>query len=324
MTFTPSPAPLRGYLIVLGGTFFWSLTGILIKFLLTQYGIEPLSLAFWRVLIIAVFLFAALAILKRDDLRLARRDLVLFLLYGLIGVAAHQIIWITSVQYNGATVATMLNYITPAIVAVLAWKFFSEPLDRAKVFALALSLAGVVLVARAYDLRQFQINPIGIAVGIGTGFTFAAYTLLGRLATRNYSAWTALFYAFLFGALFLLPFNFLPREFVPMRATPDGWLVLLFLALVPTLGGFGSFTIGLSLLPASVVSLLSAIEPVLTAGVAYLVFGETLDALQLVGAGMILASVLMLRPRFANVIASETKQSPQDPLGIASPKVGSQ
>ncbi|MBI3740982.1 MAG: EamA family transporter [Chloroflexi bacterium] len=315
---------LRGYLIVLSGTLFWSQTGIFIKILLTRYEMEPLSLAFWRVSIIAVFLWLAIAALKPQLLRISRRHLYLFLLYGLLGVAIHQIIWITSVNYNGAAIATVLNYTSPAIVAVLAWKFLREPFDRAKFFALMLTLTGVVLVARAYDLRQFQLNPIGLVAGLGTGIAFAAYSLLGRLATRNYSAWTAMLYAFVFGALFLLPLNFFSRDFFPLRAMPDGWLVLLFLALVPTLVGFGSFTIGLSYLPASVVSLLNAIEPVLTALAAFIVFGETLDALQIFGAGMILISVILLRPRSKNVIASEAKQSPNATLGIASPKSGSQ
>jgi drug/metabolite transporter (DMT)-like permease len=292
-----SRAPLRGYLIVLGGTFFWSLTGIFIKILLTRYGMEPFSLAFWRVTIISTFLFLALALLKRQSLRISRRHLFLFVMYGLLGVTAHQIVWITSVNYNGAAVATMLNYTTPAIVAVLAWRFFHETLGKEKLIALALSLSGVALVARAYDLHQFQLNPLGLLAGIGTGLTFSSYTLLGRLATRSYSAWTAMFYAFLFGGLFLLPFNFLTGDFVPMRAAPDGWIALLFLALVPSLGGFGAFTIGLSYLPASTVSLLSSIEPVLTATMAFFLFGETLNALQIFGAALILSSVVLLRPK---------------------------
>ncbi len=323
MSIQPS-APLRGYLIVLGGTFFWSLTGIFIKYLLTRYGMEPLSLAFWRVTIIAAFLFAALALLRAALLRISRRHLFLFLMYGLLGVAAHQIVWIFSVNYNGAAVATVLNYTTPALVSVLAWRFFRETFDRWKLLAVILTLAGVALVARVYDPRQIQLNPLGLLLGLGTGLTFASYTMLGRLATRSYSAWTALFYAFAFGALFLLPFNLLTRDFFPLRAAPDGWIVLVFLALVPTLGGFGSFTVGLSLLPASVVSLLSAIEPVFTATTAFFVFGETLDALQILGAALILSSVILLRPRSANVIAStRSAASLKDSLGTA-PKGGSQ
>ncbi|MDE3089317.1 MAG: EamA family transporter [Chloroflexota bacterium] len=289
--------PLRGYIIVLAGTVIWALTGIVIKILLTRYGMETLTIAFWRVFIVTAFVFLALLIVDAKQLRLAPRDLGWFAAFGLIGVAVHQFVWITSVQHNGAAVATVIIYTSPALVAIFAWRFMREAMDRTKLTALALTLAGVVLVARAYDAAQIQLNPIGLAAGVGSAFTFATYSLIGRAVTRRYSAWTSLFYAFLFGTLFLLPVSLVVREFVPTHLPVDGWGTLFFLALVPTLGGFASYTIGLSHLPASVASILAAFEPVTTAIVAYLIFGEVLDALQLIGAAMILLGVVTLRPK---------------------------
>lgn len=289
--------PLRGYVIVLAGTVILAFTSIVIRILLTRYGMNPLTLAFWRVAIVTTFLFAALLSINSRHLRIAGRDLALFLAYGLIGVALHQLVWITSVQYNGAAVATVLVYTSPAIVAVFAWRFFREAMGWTKVLALVLTVLGCVLVARAYDLQQFQLNPLGLLAGLGSAFTFASYSLFGRLATRRYSAWTAIFYAFFFGTLFLLPVSLFTHEFVPLGLPPDGWGTLVFLALVPTLGGFGAFTVGLSHLPASVASMLSALEPVTTAIVAYFLFGEVLEPLQLLGAALILWAVVMLRPK---------------------------
>ncbi len=289
--------PLRGYIIVLSGTVIWALTGIFIKILLTTYQMDTLTIAFWRVLIVTAFLFAVFLLVDAKSLRLAPRDIVLFIFYGLIGVAIHQLVWITSVEYNGAAVATVIIYTSPAIVAVFAWRFLRETMDRSKLIALALTIIGCALVARVYDAQQIQLNWIGLAAGVGSAFTFATYSLLGRVATRRYSAWTSLFYAFLFGTLFLTPLGLFARDFVPARLPLDGWGTLFFLALVPTLGGFGAYTIGLTHLPASVASILAAAEPVTTAIVAYFVFGEVLDLPQLLGAGLILWGVIMLRPR---------------------------
>ncbi len=290
-------APLRGYVIVLGGTVIWALTGIVIKILLTRYGMDPLTLAFWRVFFVTLFLFVGLVTLNAGYFRIAPRDLVIFVFYGLIGVALHQLVWITSVQYNGAAVATVIIYTSPAIVAVFAWRFLHESIDRTKLIALALTVLGCALVARAYDPAQIQLNAIGLAAGVGSAFTFGTYSLLGRVATRRYSAWTSIFYAFLFGTLFLTPLGLIARDFVPLGLSLDGWSTLLFLALIPTLGGFAAYTIGLSHLPASVASILAAFEPVTTAIVAYFMFAEVLAPLQLLGAALILLSVFMLRPR---------------------------
>lgn len=289
--------PLRGYVIVLTGTVIWALTGIVIKILLTTYHMETLTIAFWRVLIVTAFLFVALVVIDHEQLRIAPRDIGAFCVYGLIGIGIHQIVWISSVQYNGAAVATVIIYISPVIVGVLAVRFLHEGMNRTRLIALALTIIGCVLVVRVYDLTQVQLNLSGIAVGIGSACTFATYSLMGRFISRRYSPWTSLFYAFFFGLLFLLPVAFFTGNLMPATLSPDGWTTLAFLALVPTLGGFGSYTVGLSHLPASVASILAAFEPVTTAIVAYFYFGETLEPLQLIGAGLILGSVVMLRPR---------------------------
>ncbi len=289
--------PLRGYIIVLSGTVIWALTGIFIKILLTRYGMHTLTIAFWRVLIVATFLFLALLALDAKRLRIAPRDIGIFFLYGVIGIGIHQIVWISSVQYNGVAVATVIVYSSPAIVAIVATRFLRERMNRTKLIALGLTIIGCALVARAYDVRQIELNALGIAAGIGSAFTFATYSLLGRSVARRYSAWTSVFYAFLFGTIFLLPLSLFLRDVLPVNLAFEGWGTLVFLALIPTLGGFAAYTIGLSHLPASVASILAAFEPVTAAIIAYFVFGEILEPLQLVGAGLILASVIMLRPK---------------------------
>lgn len=290
-------APLRGYVTVLAGTVIWAFTGIVIKILLTTYGVETLTIAFWRVFFVTAFMFLVLLFVNVDLLRIAWRDVPAFFLYGLIGIGIHQIVWISSVQYNGAAVATVIIYTAPAIVAILAARFLREKFTRVKIIALVLTIIGAALVARAYDVNQVRLNMLGIAVGIGSACTFATYSLMGRFVTRRYSAWTSLFYAFFFGMLFLMPIVLFAGKLLPTNLPLDGWGTLLFLALVPTLGGFGAYTFGLSHLPASVASILAAFEPVTTAIVAYFMFNEILEPLQLLGAGSILLSVVLLRPR---------------------------
>lgn len=294
---THAEAPLHGYIIVLSGTVVWALTGIVIKILLTRYGLDTLTIAFWRVLIVTAFLAVTLLVFNPQSLRIAPRDLGVFFIYGLIGIGVHQIVWISSVQYNGAAVATVIIYTGPAIVGIFAARFLHERFTRTKLAALALTVIGCALVARIFDFGQLALNWVGIVVGIGSAFTFATYSLIGRVLSRRYNAWTALFYAFLFGLIFLTPVALFARQTMPSTLSFDGWGWLVFLSLVPTLGGFASYTIGLSHLSASVASILAAFEPVSTAIFAYFIFGEVLDTTQLIGGGLILWSVILLRPK---------------------------
>ena len=67
-TTTDAPVPavqpaVRGYVLLLVSTVILSSTGVLIKFLLNDYQLEPLALAFWRVLLVGLALGSASSLL---------------------------------------------------------------------------------------------------------------------------------------------------------------------------------------------------------------------------------------------------------------------
>lgn len=293
----PQATSARGYIIVLIATALMSTTGILIKYLLVDFNMPPLNLAFLRVLIVTTALGSTLFVLKRDDLKIQRRHLIYLILMGVVGVGLHQLLWVTSVNLNGAAVATVLVYINPTIVALISIRFLGEKLDRTKVIALVLTLLGMILVAQMYNPENLKLNGLGILVGLGTGITWATYAVVGQFISRRYSPWVSLFYAFFFGALFLLPLQLFAGNVLSLGTQTTGWVVLFFLALGPTLVGFGLYTVGLSQIPASVVTLIATLEPVFSIILAFILFHEVLEIPQLFGAALILLAVIMLRPK---------------------------
>lgn len=294
---TTNAVSVRGYVIVLIATSLMSLTGILIKYLLVDFHMVPLNLAFLRVLIVTTALGLALALFRRVYFKIHRRHLIYFVVMGIIGVGLHQLAWISSVNLNGAAVATVLVYINPTIVALVGVRVFGEKLDRTKIIALVLTLLGMILVAQMYIPANLQLNGLGILVGLLTGVTWATYAIIGQFVSRKYSPWATLFFAFLFGTLFLLPLQLYTGNALSLGTQWMGWAILLFLSLGPTLVGFGLYTVGLSQIPASVVALIATLEPVFTIIIAYFLFGEVLDIPQIIGAGLILFAVILLRPR---------------------------
>jgi len=171
---------LKGVLIALAGTTAWATTGIFISYLLTRYNLAPLTLAFWRDLAVAATLIAILAVFQPQALRLTRRDVPFFLAYGFVALALFNGLWTYSVKFNGAAVATVLAYSSPAFTVLLAGPLLKEPFTRRKLAAVILGLAGCVLVAKAYRPEVWQVNLAGILVGLGTGRVFAIYSLAGR------------------------------------------------------------------------------------------------------------------------------------------------
>ena len=286
-----------GYVIGLVGVVIWSTTGILIGYLLTTYALPALLLAFWRNLFACVALLPALTLVRRRLPRIERRQVRFYAVYGLL-LALFNSVWTISVQANGAAVATVLGYSSAGFTAVFAWWLFGEQLRLPKIIAVTLSLIGCVMVANAYDPAMWNINPVGIVTGLGTGVLFAFYNLMGKSAAqRGLDTWNSLLYSFAFATLFTFVFNLLPGTstgLVPDLPL-DGWLILILLSFGPTVLGFGLYTASMRYLSASTASLLATLEPAFTAVEAYLWLGERLSIVQIIGSLVILAGVVLVR-----------------------------
>jgi drug/metabolite transporter (DMT)-like permease len=301
----PTSVQTRGLLIALVGITAWAFTGIFIAYLFEHYPLTPFTLTFWRALLMAAAVLVGLGVWQPATLRIGRRDLPFFLAYGFIGLAVFNTLWTFSVQFNGAAVATVLAYSSPAFTVILARVFLREALTWPKVIAVILSLAGCVLVVKAQAPATWQVNSPGIVVGLASGLAFAFYNLMGRWSAGRFSsAWTVTGYGFLFCAAAmaaLMALTQTPAAIFSLGARWDGWLILIALALGPSLLGFGLYTLSLRDLEASTASLIATLEPVITALVAIPLLGEWMDGGQWLGAGLIvLAAVLITaRPRSA-------------------------
>jgi len=288
-----------GYLICAAATLAWSTTGVLIRYL-TNFGLPPLVLAFWRDLFVAFGLAAGLAIFSPRLLRPAKGQLRFLILYGLI-LAVFNTAWTFSVAFNGAAVATVLAYSSPALTTLLSWRLYGERLNPLKLAAITLSLVGCVLVAGALDPAVCALNPVGIMVGLLTGLMFAFYSLMGtETARRGLNSWSTLLHAFGSAALFLLVINLVvspARNLLWLGNAWGGWALLFVLGVGPTIGGFGLYTYSLTYLPAGVANLIASMEPALTAAIAYVFLGEQMTTVQVLGSILILVSVLSLRWR---------------------------
>ncbi len=150
----------RGYTIALISAGFLSTTAIFIRFLTQTYQMPALILACWRDLFVFLTLLPILLLRHRTSLKVSRADLGYLVLFGLM-LAIFNSLWTLSVSLNGAAVSTVLAYCSAGFTALLGWWFLKERLDWGKWLAVALSLAGCVLVSGALDPAAWRLNLVG-------------------------------------------------------------------------------------------------------------------------------------------------------------------
>lgn len=297
--------PSTGHVLAVTAALVWSLTSPGLKFLLDRYSAPPLALAFWRDAFIAIACIVTLLIVQPALLRISRRELYGFALAGAISIGLYHALWIWSIALNGAAVAVVLIYTFPTFVTLGSWLLFHEPLRPPQLAALALSLIGCALLVRAYDPAVFQVSWLGALVGLVTGLTHSVYVLFSQRAVQSRSPWTSLTYTMLFGSLVLLVLMVIAANWGAGSETPAAqagspysvgegwlpWLVLLGLALGPTLGGYSIFTAALRHIPGRVASLIVVLEAPISTLLAVWLIGERLEWLQVAGIGLILGSI---------------------------------
>jgi drug/metabolite transporter (DMT)-like permease len=296
----------RGYSAALISAVFLSTTAIFIRHLSISYQLPALVLAFWRNAFVVLTLLVFFRLLRPNLLGVRRNQLVFLAVYGLV-LSFFNATWTLSVAWNGAAAATVLVYSSAGFTALLGWWLLKEHLSWAKIVAVCFSLGGCVLVSEALDPAVWRTNVIGISAGVLSGLFYAIYSLMGRSASqRGLSPWTTLLYTFSFAGLFLLVYNLLPGGILPGAAARPadlfwlgseyaGWAVLFLLAAIPTVAGFGLYNVSLSYLPSSVANLIVTLEPAFTAAIAFALFGERLNTIQLIGGFFILSAVVLMR-----------------------------
>ncbi|MGI8610564.1 MAG: DMT family transporter [Candidatus Dormibacteria bacterium] len=210
---------------------------------------------------------------------------------GSLGYVGQSAAYFNSLRYVPAAVTSILLYTYPAIVSVLSIPLYGARLSRLRGAALVLALAGSALVAGAG--RQGGLRWEGVVLGLLSAVVYSSYILFGKRVMRDVDPVTAITVISLSAGTAYMAFTLGTGSLtLPSQAT--GWFAIIGLALVATVLGAGAFLAGLRATDPGRASLISTLEPLSTALLAALIFGETLGPLQLAGGALVLAAVVLV------------------------------
>jgi drug/metabolite transporter (DMT)-like permease len=244
---------------------------------------------------LAAVLFWALALSSggaRELRALRPRDLAVALAMGAAGYAAQAGCYFAALERIDASLLSLLLYTFPAIVAAAAVAIGRERMDARRVVALALASGGLALVVAGAGTGA--IDPLGAALGLAAAIVYSAYILVGDGVVARFRPTLLAALVCSGAAVSLTVGSALLGELRPGDVALAGWGWLAALVVVSTVAAIGLFFAGLARVGPTTASILSTMEPVVTVLLAFLVFGEVLGAVQLLGGALVLGAVLVL------------------------------
>jgi drug/metabolite transporter (DMT)-like permease len=249
-------------------------------------GVSPVTLLAFRFVLASAVMLLILRLRKRPLPRGPR--LVGLVLMGAVGYVGQSLCYFTALLHASASVVTLLLYLYPALVALLAAAALGERLTRLRLGALGLALAGSVLVVGVGGAA----DPAGILLGVAAAVIYSVYIVSGtRLVPAGGATEASAVVMLSAAAVYTVTAG---ATGLSLPATAGGYAALVAIALVSTVVAIVTFFAGLERIGPTGASTLSTVEPVVTLALAAAFLGETLSPVQMGGAALVLGAVLLL------------------------------
>ncbi len=182
--------------------------------------------------------------------------------------------------------AASISMMAPLVVALLAWPLLGERTTLARVIALGVGFAGVLIVIRP-GTAVFHWASLFVML---SATCYAVYQIFTRKIAGIDSPETSALYSSTvggFGMLFVMPF---------VWTTPHAWFDIVLFCSLGVLGGLGHYCVAraLNYAPANLVSPFQYFQLLGSVTVGYVIFHEMPDLMTWLGAAIIAASGLYI------------------------------
>jgi drug/metabolite transporter (DMT)-like permease len=265
----PTLLPALGMnVIIASGTF------LVAKQTLAEF--PPLALAMLRFLLAAIVLWPVTRWLRPGQ-RVAAADRGRIVVLGLLAVPLNQGLFLYGMQWASASHAALLYALTPAFVALIGFARGEGRPGWREFTGMGLAFAGVLILLLERGLH-FDANSLkGDLVILAAVVAWAAYLVLGRETTRRYGALVVTADALVYGTVMFLPIGLFALAHADLSAvSAGGWTGVFYLAWLTSALNYVIWFWGLRFLKSSTVAMLTNLQPVVAAAMAWAILHERL------------------------------------------------
>lgn len=286
---------LIGIALTLLGGILWGFSGICAQFIQQQRGITPEWLLVVRLLSAgAITVFYVFFRMRGTMFRIFKspKDTAKLLVFGILGMALCQYSYFRSIFYAGAGIATVLQYLAPAMIIIYMSVVHRVKPSWGEGISVLLATVGTVLIALHGDFSKLNINEAVLFWGLLSAVAVAIYSVQPVQILRTYGTGPVVGLAMMAGGI--LAYGVWPLHEVP--GTWDMWTfgALFGIVILGTVVSFNAYLEGVRRIGAVRGSVLSSIEPISAALLGWLVLGNTFVTSDLIGFVMILSTIFIL------------------------------
>lgn len=225
------------------------------------------------------------------------------LVIGALAVAAYPLAFYGSMRLAGVTVGTVITIgSAPLLSALIECVFDRTRLSMRWTIGALVGLSGMVLICVAESASHGEVVggdsvPLGIALGLIGGLTYALYSWTARrMMLQGVRSSVAMGVTFRLGGLMLMPVLVVTGG--PFLASWSNAAVGLYMAAVPMFLGYLCFGYGLARVKASIATTITLIEPVIAAMLAVIIVGERLPLLGWIGVVLVMGCLAIITVPF--------------------------
>jgi len=295
------PSPRLGYVLIVLVAVLFGLNGGVSRVAMGA-GLSPESFTTLRTTgATAVFVLYAACFRRSALVRPKGTALLLVIALGLVGVLGLQLTYNVAIDRLPLGIALLIEYLAPVLV-VLWVRFVRREDVRPRMWAaVALAVVGLGVVSRVWNGLAF--DGLGVVMALLAAVCFATYFLLGEHNVGFDDPLRIILWAFVVATVCM-------NLIQPIWTTPslpsttsglgrlgdvqvDPWLVLGVVVVLGTVVPFFLEMVALRHLPATIVTVVAMLEPVIAVVLGWGWFRESLTAIQVLGVVTVLAGIVL-------------------------------
>lgn len=291
--------PLLGYGLYLLAVLFFGVNGTVAKAIMLT-GISPERLSQFRVSAAFVVLLFVVAITNRPALRIRRDELKLFFAYGILGVTMTQYLYFIGIKLLPVGIALLIEFTAPIMLALWVRFAHKENVRPTVWVGLVLALAGLGVVGQVWE--GLTLNGLGVLACFGAAVALAIYYLQGEKGLKHRDPISLTTWGFGFATAFwaiVAPWWSFPWQSLTGSTTLENGMTFpvaglaTYMVLVGTVTSFVLVLFSLRHIRATQASVIGMSEPLVAAGVAFILLGEALNGIQLIGVVTVLSGIFL-------------------------------